>query len=396
MSSAEQIAGARVGAAFRLLMQARILIACVSLLLVPWDDRAVGGFLIVIGVALLSSLALFAWGQIVPWLLRQPVLIGFDVFVSYAVLEAGDVLGPFFLFTVLTAAVAGLLYRWQGMLLVCGLQILLYYAAAAGGRSTLAFQTLIAIPAFYPIAGFIGMGLRRLFDEQARLEEARRRAEVAVAAADERARLAREMHDSLAKTLRGIAMSAVALPSWMSRAPDRAEQEARNIAAAAEIAAREARQLIEELRDEVIEYPLAEACREVVASWGRDSGIAASVTADPHAELPMRVRYEVIAILKEALENVVRHAAAGSVEVRLAAEQDQVVLVVRDDGRGFAFDGELGDFLRGGHYGLVGMRERATTIGASLAVLSEPGAGTTVTVTVPSVRSESSPRLEAA
>ncbi|MBC6461867.1 sensor histidine kinase [Actinomadura sp. HBU206391] len=401
MSSVDPLgiaAGARIGATFRLLMQVRFLLAIVSLLLVPYERRMLSDFLIVAGIALLSVLAAFGWRQIVPSLVKHPVLIGFDVFVSYAVLETAGVLGPFFLFTVVTSAVAGLLYRLPGLLLVCTLQVMLYYTAAVGGTElVVVFQTAIAMPAFYLIVGFVGIGLRGLYDEYAALDEARHRAEIGAAAAEERTRLAREMHDSLAKTLRGIALSAIALPIWVNRSPRRAEDEARRIAAAAEIASREVRELISDLRDYAIDRPLAVALREIVESWAESAGISADVRTGPDIDLPLRQRYEVLAILKEALENVARHAGASSVTVELTAVTGrQVVMIVSDDGNGFSMTEDLSGLVRNGHYGLVGMRERASTMGAALSVTSKPGEGTTVTVTVAADEPESRRHLEVA
>ncbi|MFI0351599.1 sensor histidine kinase [Actinomadura sp. 9N407] len=385
MSSADPLAVPRLGATFRLLMQVRILVAIVSLVLIPGNRQTVSGVLILIGVGLLSALALFSWQQLVPPLLKYPVLLGFDVFAAYTVLQIGGVTGPFFLFTVVTSAVAGLLHGRNGMLLFCSLQILLYYTAAVGanGAELINFQTTVAMPGFYLIAGFVGIGLRRLYDQQAVADGARHRAEVSAAAAEERARLAREMHDSLAKTLRGIAMSAEALPAWVTRSPARAQDEARRIAEAAEIASREARQLIEDLRDEVFQQPLAQGLESIARDWADETGTALSITIDAAADLPVRARYEVVAILREALENVRRHAEATAVQVFLRNDDDGLVLSVQDDGRGFEAADGFGRFARKGHYGLVGMGERAHSVGASLSVDSRPGGGTTVTIGVP-------------
>ncbi|MFB4312835.1 sensor histidine kinase [Actinomadura sp. 21ATH] len=385
MSWDDPITVERMGATFRLLMQVRILVAALTIALVPGHRMTLETLLLLSGVGLLSALVLFSWQQIVPSLLKYPVLIGFDVFAAYAVLQIGGVTGPFFLFTVVTSTVAGLLYGRRG-LLACGLQILLYFTAAVSfgeGRELNSFQSVVAMPLFYLVAGFVGAGLRRLYAQQGVLEAARRSAEVAAAAAEERNRLAREMHDSIAKTLRGIAMSAQALPAWVERSPARAREEARGIAAAAEVASREARQLIQDLRDDVFQQPLGEGAAGVAEAWARETGTALKLDIEDRIDLPVRSRYEVIAILREALENVRRHAAATAVEVGLTSDGDHVLLRVHDDGRGFESDDDLTRFVRGGHYGLVGMRERTRTAGASLSVDSAPGAGTTISVAVP-------------
>ncbi|GAA4132841.1 sensor histidine kinase [Actinomadura keratinilytica] len=397
----DPVGAARLGATFRLLMQVRILVTALTLALVPSELMTLETLLLLSGVGSLSAIVLFSWQQIVPSLLRHPVLIGFDVFVAYAVLEIGGVTGPFFLFTVVTSMLAGLLLVGRWLVAVCAMQVLLYFAAATGfgaARELVNFQTVVAMPAFYLVAGFAGARLRHLYDRQSQLEAARRAAEVVAAAAEERSRLAREMHDSLAKTLRGIAMSAQALPLWVDRAPARAAEEARRIAAAAEVASREARQLIEDLRDETFQQPLGRAVADVAAAWAEETGTAVTQRVDTGIDLPLRARYEVIAILKEALENVHRHARATAVEVCLTQETDRTVLRVRDDGRGFDGGQDLGRLLSGGHYGLVGMRERAHNAGASLSVDSAPRAGTTITVVVPDpgVESAGSVNLEVA
>jgi signal transduction histidine kinase len=85
---------------------------------------------------------------------------------------------------------------------------------------------------------------------------------------------------------------------------------------------------------------------------------------------------EFLRIVQEALTNVGKHAAASKVHIRWSIADGRGILVVEDDGRGF--DPALG--IRGNAYGLVGMRERAASVGAILSISSEPGQGTTITV----------------
>ncbi|POM25058.1 Sensor histidine kinase LiaS [Actinomadura rubteroloni] len=378
----------RVGAAFSLLMQVRMLIAAITLLLIPRVRLVPQTFVLVTCVVLLSWLAANYWELLVPWLLRHPILMAADLCVSFAVLGIGGTSGPFFLSTVITGAVAGLLYRWRGVAGVSAAQIVLYYATFAFSPANEpavadSFQALVGQPCFYPLAGFAGTALHRLFDDQERLAAARRRAEVAAAAAEERARLAREMHDSLAKTLRGIALSAAALPGWVERDPGRGIEEAARIAAATEIASREARHLLTDLRAQAVQRSLPQAVAEIAGAWSREHGVPVVLDLAPDADLPPLARYEAVAILSEALANVARHAGAGSVRVRsFVDEDDGVVLEIADDGRGFAPPG-LPALARAGHYGVVGLHERAARVGGAAAVRSAPGAGTTVTVRLP-------------
>src|SRR5262245_50281693 len=92
-----------------------------------------------------------------------------------------------------------------------------------------------------------------------------------------------------------------------------------------------------------------------------------------HERLPPEVETTLYRIAQEALNNVAKHAAAKHVEIILERRPDAVLLIVEDDGRGFDASG-----IHGGGFGLVGMRERAALVGASLEIESTPGQGTTV------------------
>jgi len=117
-------------------------------------------------------------------------------------------------------------------------------------------------------------------------------------------------------------------------------------------------------------------------SLGRTlAGVEVEVDVDP-VELPSHVEVALYRIAQEALQNVVKHAGATTVRVLLSAADDGVRLVVSDDGIGFDED-TIADAQQRQSYGLVGIRERAELIGASLQLASRPGTGTTVEVMVP-------------
>ncbi|MUN41980.1 sensor histidine kinase [Actinomadura litoris] len=396
----------RIGTTFVLLMQMRVLIVGATVLA---DDevRADPWALCVLAVAaLLSGVVLAGWERVVLRLFEQPALLAFDVLIGYAVLRVGGIFGPYFLLTVVAAGLAGLLYRWQVTALLCLQQTALYYTAlyqSGQGETGAALPLLVALPAFYVSGALVGTVLRRLFDEHAAAEEARWRMEAQAMAAEERSRLAREMHDSLTATLAGIALSATGLPAWVRRSPERAETEARRIATAAQVATREARSLIADLRDDAVQRPLGEAVAELATEWESVAGIPVRVDAEPGADLPLRTRYEMVTIVREALENVRRHAHASRVELTVASVEDAddgmaedgvrdgaeggLEVRVCDDGRGLPVrpggDGWLDALARDGHYGLVGMHERARRAGGRLEVVSTPGAGTVIMVRMP-------------
>ncbi|GAA2623569.1 histidine kinase [Actinomadura fulvescens] len=384
----------RLGVAFRSVLSLRLLGLAMALALMPAARLDAGLVLTAATIAVLSTAAVLAWRPVLTWLVRWPVLCCADAVPAAAVLVQGGVFGAFFLFTVSTSAIAGVLYSWRPVLVVCVTQIALSYAAVALGEPVTGRpDTAILLSGFYPVAACAGVCLRRLLDQYADAEAALRNARTAAAAAEERTRLAREMHDSLAKTLHGITMSATALPTWIRRSPDRAEHTARDIVAALQVATREARGLIADLRDEACTLPLDVAVRRITAEWSAHHRIPVRFDVVPGTpgdhDVPLMVRYEVISIMREALANVARHAGARRVDVRLARAAEGVELAVRDDGRGFAVpSGEgLRLYTRDGHYGLVGMEERARQVGGRLTVDSRPGAGTTIVVTVPSLPS---------
>jgi signal transduction histidine kinase len=96
--------------------------------------------------------------------------------------------------------------------------------------------------------------------------------------------------------------------------------------------------------------------------------------------LPGPIEEEVLKIIQEALSNVQRHAVATVASVQLTYEQDKLVVAVADNGRGFSTSDAA---ARPGHFGLQGMRERASSLGAELNLTSAPGKGTIIEFAVP-------------
>jgi len=202
------------------------------------------------------------------------------------------------------------------------------------------------------------------------------------AAASERARLARELHDSVAKTLRAISLAALALPTSLRRQPALAERLADIISRGAQMANREARELIVGLRLDIPDEDFGTTLRRVCEAWAGSTGILVRTSITP-VDPPLELRYELVQITHEALRNVERHARATRVSTVLVADGPTLDLVIRDDGAGFVVPNQLGDLQRSGHQGIVGMAERAATIGGELSVVSTLYGGTTISVRVP-------------
>ena len=389
-ASSDDVTAAAVGGLCQLVLDVRLIAIALTVVGTVANGGTGALTLALLLIMVTSYLPLRRWQRLGPELLRHPLYLGVDAALAILILAVAGTSSPFFYFTAGTAMLAGILYGRGGAALFAGLLAAGYLAvvtveADAAAAADLSFQTLVGLPALYPILAATGVGLRRLLDRQAESAEALRVATEAAAAADERARLAREMHDSLAKTLHGISLSASALVSWIQRDPDVGLRRARELASAATGASEEARELLADLRADHLDEPFPQVVRELAARWAEQAGTAVGVEVevDDAVDLDPGARYELTCVLREALSNVERHAGAGHVGIRLAASGGNAELQISDDGKGFAAPDDLAQLAAGGHYGVVGMSERACRVGGRLTVEARPGDGTTIRVTAP-------------
>lgn len=204
----------------------------------------------------------------------------------------------------------------------------------------------------------------------------------------ERTRIARELHDSLLQGFTGVSMQVQAAVDDVvaDDAPARARFEA--VLRQADLALAHARSAVGDMRlSTVSTADLGGALDELAARAAREGGLAVRLDVDGAAR-PLRdeVRVTLLRVAQEALANVVRHARARSAEVALHHTSRAIRLVVRDDGAGFAADEPARPGTApAGHWGIVGMRERAAAVGGTLVVRSAPGAGTEVQLEVPTL-----------
>ena len=212
--------------------------------------------------------------------------------------------------------------------------------------------------------------------ENARLHERARQAAIL----EERQRLARELHDSVTQSLYAIGLYAEAAGRALADGePDTAVSNVREIGAATQDALAEMRLLLFELRPPLLEeHGLAAALRARLQAVEARAGLTAEFACRGEGRLAPEREQELFRVVQEALNNVLKHAHARHVRVRLELTSDCAVIEVADDGVGFepAQHGADG-------YGLPGMRERAERLGGCLQIESAPGAGTRVRVEVP-------------
>jgi signal transduction histidine kinase len=206
---------------------------------------------------------------------------------------------------------------------------------------------------------------------------------------EERARLARDLHDGPIQALVGLNLQlgwllpAVETPPLIRQDSPQMEALQAMRAEVRDLLA-ELRQVCAELRPPMLDtVGLGAALRALAEDWSGQHGVETQLDLPPDAALrPLtgEVSVNLYRVAQEALTNVARHAAARQVTMRLGWENACLTLTVQDDGCGFAVPTPLQSLTAQGHFGLAGMQERAELIGGTLTVESAPGQGTMVRV----------------
>ncbi len=209
------------------------------------------------------------------------------------------------------------------------------------------------------------------------IENARLRDQVGEAAAlAERERLARELHDAVTQTLFSAGLIAEALPRVWERDPEQARGGLEELRQLTRAASAEMRALLLELRPAALtEKPLGDLLRHLTDAVTIRTRVPVTLTVEGDSSLPPEMQIALYRITQEALNNIVKHAAASEASIKLHCEPERVTLAIRDDGRGFDAIEGLPDQL-----GVGIMEERARSIGAHLEISSRPGRGTQVRV----------------
>ncbi|WP_326754495.1 histidine kinase [Streptomyces hirsutus] len=394
-----------------------------------WGVRLVG---IAVVVTFMGSYVLVRdWERFGPLLLRHPSLLAVDTLFGSLLLVSA---GPDSLLAyagVCTPLLAGLVYGWRGAAVFASLQgliLLLAHATLADADPHTSPTETLFLPGLCVITGAVGSSLRNLllrFGTATRaLTTVQARLAATEAVSEERTRLAREMHDSVAKTLYGVALAADGLAG--SANADHVNvalirQQAELVARSARRAAAESRELLADLRGEPPRGAAAGTGRgegsgagtsertdrgtgagtDGEANAGTDAGTESGQSVNLLAELarytrdfstrtglpaafgrtgdntaplhrpvmaPLPVARQVLTIVGEAMENAHRHARPTRVAVGAGVHGGLLRVIVHDDGRGLPPGTNLEQLRRDGHFGLVGMVERAAAIGARIRV----------------------------
>jgi signal transduction histidine kinase len=361
------------------------------LVLPPWLEQVFGRYFLALALGLsvfLSSLEtayLFVdWGGIdLSHLSLPPEVIGY--------LTVAPPIEPFF-FLLIPLVLLAWGYGRRGALLGSTWAAILHLGSGVWVSLEGAFRPIFFAQAaarlvlLFLVPLIVSILAERERQQHAELEAAHQRLRRYAATVEqlaisrERNRLARDLHDTLAHSLSALTVQLQALRALLANEPEAAQEAVGEISDLARRGLEESRQAIQALRSDPVEtMGLTGALRESLQSFEARTGVRASLSvAGQDPDLTQEEAQALYRIAEEALTNVERHATASQVAVRLATGVDRTDLMVQDDGIGF--DPAAVDPHR---FGLAGMQERASMIGATLEVESRHNAGTAIWCSLP-------------
>lgn len=312
---------------------------------------------------------------------RHPILVLLDGVVMTVLMVVLGTDNPLVLVALSSCVIIGVVPEPPAAVLCTVVMISGYLAGVLPGDGR-QFIATFGLPITFVSVVVLGQAFRIIADRKRQSERALADLVTGTATAQERARLARELHDSTAKTLQGLALTARSLDHWITRDPARATDQAREIADDADAAVVRLRQLLATLRQDKLDQPFHESLAAVARDVGQAHGVKVVLELDPVALSAPGVRYELLAAAREAITNAAVHSGAERVSVRLVARGDEVCVEIHDVGRGFSLD-VLREREREGHFGVRGYSERLALIGGRAEVTSAPGRGTRVVLQAP-------------
>ncbi|WP_019505423.1 GAF domain-containing sensor histidine kinase [Pleurocapsa sp. PCC 7319] len=227
------------------------------------------------------------------------------------------------------------------------------------------------IAVFQTAASCIGSAIYRQ-----QIQQDKELAELAIL--DERNRMAREIHDTLAQAFTGISLQLEAAKNILITQPETAQERLLQAKNLAKEGLTEARRSVRALRPEALESgKLTIALHQLVDSMTSGTGTKAKVIIEGDSQLTSEIEVDLFRIAQEAVTNTLRHAQATELIVRLICKTDSVYLQIKDNGIGFE-----AQQLLNSSFGLIGIQERCDRLGGNLVITSAVGQGTEIVVTV--------------
>jgi len=322
----------------------------------PWLYLSVQGFLIALCALLMPQ----GYAPIVLGLI--PVLIGQSAVIYHRKLRVGGVALVFYV-------------------------LVIFIALRLGDSSSLIFILAIFIMMNAIVIAYIRIFRKEVLARHLtenflnELKQAHREVE-RLTLANERQRMARDLHDTLAQGLAGLVMQLDAADAYIAKGNiERAGQIVRQSREGSKRALAEARKAIDNLRllaDPALTFE--DAVRLEVERFTTATGISIDITIDPLPELSKILFEHTQHMIRESLTNIARHAGASEVKIEVRLIDDWILVVIRDNGIGFDA-GKIG--RQPGHYGLIGLQERARLLHGKLTIQSERNEGTLVKFEAP-------------
>ena len=196
-----------------------------------------------------------------------------------------------------------------------------------------------------------------------------------LATLEERNRLARDLHDSVKQQVFASTMQIGAAKTMLDQNPSAAREHLDEAEQLSRQAQSELASLIQELRPvSLSEKGLIPVLEEYVADWARQNDMEIEILVPEDGTLPIEVEQALFRVTQEALSNITRHSDAMKVEIKLRREDNEIILTISDNGKGFDISAAEDQGM-----GLDSMRERMAALGGSLIVESELGQGTCIT-----------------
>jgi len=262
------------------------------------------------------------------------------------------------------------------------------------GLTQIVQWSYVAIPSIL-LSGFIAFMFRRQLEMRenaenllADLQKAHLRLEAyaeqveALTLIQERQRIARELHDTLAQELTGVVLQLEAVSTHIEKDnPQRAQEILQGAMQQSRVTLAEARKVIDNLRSvQPITESLAEAIRHEAERFEALAQIPCETSVQVVQKLPAETRNHLLKISSEGLNNIARHAGASQAWVRLYQTGEMLTLEIEDDGRGF---NPVNENSNQGHYGLIGIQERVALLKGRMSIDSQLKEGTCLTVEIP-------------
>lgn len=365
-------------------------------------------YYILIGCVALICLGLAYWSWIQEWLGRAfiPVIIAIitivPILATWAIVKffpPSPMLDPrgsiqmMLPFLIVAFLLVAWQYKWFHMLVIIlgitGLNMGIIWSFPPPGPAPFrgALHVTLTQAVVYLAVGFaISYLMNRLRNQQQYLEAANIRLThytstlEQLATSKERNRLARELHDTLAHTLSGLAVQLETVKAYWEVDQQTARSILDKSLATAHSGLEETRRALKALRASPLDdLGLALSLKTMVEDAAARANLALDLSiTDTMPVLSPDVEQCVYRVAQEAVMNVVNHAQAEHLAVNLEFVEGKLMLTLRDDGVGF----NMGKGNKTSHLGLVGMRERAELVGGELQIISKPGEGTTIQLTI--------------